>query len=231
MRRPFSTRILRIASAAAAYPAWRQEPAVKRARIMFRFKALLEQNEDRIVALLTEEHGKVLADARGELRRGIDVTEGGVATPQDVAAILPARWAVVDLLVHPAYIPARFEGGEFVEFFGRKVPNSKAIETIAIRTSASIVFIYCTVNWLTGVYTCYATKEIDTKKVADEGRTITAELTKMTEEIIAKDPGRWLWSYKRWKFIPSGEDEKRYPFYARKIEKTDNEKDTNQKEG
>ncbi len=71
-----------IAAAAAAYPAWRQTPPVKRARIMFRFKALLEQNEDRIVALLTEEHGKVLDDARGELRRGLENVEYACGAPE-----------------------------------------------------------------------------------------------------------------------------------------------------
>lgn len=71
-----------IAAAAAAYPAWRQTPPVKRARIMFRFKALLEQNEDRIVALLTEEHGKVLHDARGELRRGLENVEYACGAPE-----------------------------------------------------------------------------------------------------------------------------------------------------
>ncbi len=71
-----------IAAAAAAYPAWRQTPPMKRARIMFRFKELLEQNEDRIVALLTEEHGKVLADARGELRRGIENVEYACGAPE-----------------------------------------------------------------------------------------------------------------------------------------------------
>ncbi len=71
-----------IAAAAAAYPAWRQTPPVKRARIMFRFKALLEQNEDRIVALLSEEHGKVLDDARGELRRGLENVEYACGAPE-----------------------------------------------------------------------------------------------------------------------------------------------------
>jgi len=71
-----------IAAAAAAYPAWRQTPPVKRARIMFRFKVLLEQNEDRIVALLTEEHGKVLHDARGELRRGLENVEYACGAPE-----------------------------------------------------------------------------------------------------------------------------------------------------
>ena len=68
--------------AAEAYPAWRQIPPVKRARIMFRFKELLEKNEDRIVSLITEEHGKVLDDARGELRRGIENVEYACAAPE-----------------------------------------------------------------------------------------------------------------------------------------------------
>jgi malonate-semialdehyde dehydrogenase (acetylating) / methylmalonate-semialdehyde dehydrogenase len=71
-----------IEAAVAAYPAWRQLPPVKRARIMFRFKELLEANEDRIVELLTEEHGKVRSDARGELRRGIENVEYACAAPE-----------------------------------------------------------------------------------------------------------------------------------------------------
>jgi malonate-semialdehyde dehydrogenase (acetylating)/methylmalonate-semialdehyde dehydrogenase len=71
-----------IAAAVAAYPAWRQTPPVKRARTLFRFKTLLEQNEDRIIALLTEEHGKVLDDARGELRRGLESVEYACGAPE-----------------------------------------------------------------------------------------------------------------------------------------------------
>ena len=56
-----------IAAAAAAWPAWRETPPMRRARIMFRFKDLLEQHAEAIIALLTEEHGKVLDDARASL--------------------------------------------------------------------------------------------------------------------------------------------------------------------
>ena len=58
-----------------AFPAWRNTPPQKRAQIMFRFKQLLEENADDICALITDEHGKVLDDARGELTRGIEVVE------------------------------------------------------------------------------------------------------------------------------------------------------------
>ncbi|MBT8447429.1 MAG: CoA-acylating methylmalonate-semialdehyde dehydrogenase [Gammaproteobacteria bacterium] len=71
-----------IAAAAAAFPAWRQTPAAKRARVMFRFKQLLEQNEAQVVALLTEEQGKVTEDARGEFVRGIENIEYACGAPE-----------------------------------------------------------------------------------------------------------------------------------------------------
>ena len=64
-----------VAAAAAAYPAWRLTSPLKRARIMFRFKEILEQHANEVVSLLTEEHGKVLDDARGEFTRGVEVVE------------------------------------------------------------------------------------------------------------------------------------------------------------
>jgi malonate-semialdehyde dehydrogenase (acetylating)/methylmalonate-semialdehyde dehydrogenase len=69
-------------AAAAAFPAWRDTPPLSRARVMFRFKERLERNADRIAALITEEHGKVLHDALGELQRGIEVVEYACAAPE-----------------------------------------------------------------------------------------------------------------------------------------------------
>lgn len=64
-----------IAAAEAAFPAWRDTPPQKRARIMYRFKQLLEDNAERVGACITEEHGKVLEDALGEVGRGIENVE------------------------------------------------------------------------------------------------------------------------------------------------------------
>ncbi|WP_454016540.1 CoA-acylating methylmalonate-semialdehyde dehydrogenase [Azospirillum sp. Marseille-Q6669] len=64
-----------IAAAEAAFPAWRATPPAKRARVMFRFRQLLEDHADRICAAITREHGKTLEDARGELTRGIENVE------------------------------------------------------------------------------------------------------------------------------------------------------------
>jgi malonate-semialdehyde dehydrogenase (acetylating)/methylmalonate-semialdehyde dehydrogenase len=71
-----------VAAASAAFAGWRATTPLKRARVMFRYKDLLERNADRIVALITEEHGKVLDDARGELMRGIEVVEYACGAPE-----------------------------------------------------------------------------------------------------------------------------------------------------
>jgi len=71
-----------IASAQAAFPAWRNTPPLKRARVMSKLKTLLEANADRIAALITAEHGKVLSDAHGELQRGIENVEYASYAPE-----------------------------------------------------------------------------------------------------------------------------------------------------
>jgi len=71
-----------IAAAEAAFPAWRDTPPIKRARIMFRFKQLLEEHADDVVAAITDEHGKVLDDAMGEFVRGVEVVEYACGIPE-----------------------------------------------------------------------------------------------------------------------------------------------------
>ncbi len=71
-----------IAAAARALPAWAATPPLQRARVMFRFKALLEQHLDELAGLITAEHGKVLSDARGEVIRGMEVVEFACGIPQ-----------------------------------------------------------------------------------------------------------------------------------------------------
>lgn len=71
-----------IAAAQAAFPAWRDTPPLKRARVMFRFKELLEQNSDKICQMIGEEHGKICHDAAGELQRGIENVEYACGAPE-----------------------------------------------------------------------------------------------------------------------------------------------------
>jgi malonate-semialdehyde dehydrogenase (acetylating)/methylmalonate-semialdehyde dehydrogenase len=71
-----------IAAAQAAFPAWRNTPPLKRARVMSRFKELLEAHADTICRLITDEHGKVLSDSLGELQRGIENVEYATYAPE-----------------------------------------------------------------------------------------------------------------------------------------------------
>ncbi len=70
-----------ISVAQAAFPAWAATTPLNRARVLFKFKALLEAHGDELVAAITAEHGKVLADARGELTRGLEVVEFACGIP------------------------------------------------------------------------------------------------------------------------------------------------------
>ncbi|MBA4257331.1 MAG: methylmalonate-semialdehyde dehydrogenase (CoA acylating), partial [Polaromonas sp.] len=71
-----------IANAEAAFPAWRNTPPLKRARVMSKLKELLEANATQICQLITDEHGKVLADSMGELQRGIENVEYASYAPE-----------------------------------------------------------------------------------------------------------------------------------------------------
>jgi len=70
-----------VSAAANALPGWAETPPLRRARILFRFKDLLERHLDELAALITREHGKVLADARGEVMRGMEVLEFACGIP------------------------------------------------------------------------------------------------------------------------------------------------------
>ena len=71
-----------VAAAKAAFTDWSEAPALKRARVLFKFKELLAAHHDELAAIVTREHGKVLSDAHGEIARGIDVVEFACGIPQ-----------------------------------------------------------------------------------------------------------------------------------------------------
>lgn len=70
-----------VAAAAAAFPAWSETSPLKRARVMFKFKELLDRHHDELAELITREHGKVFSDAKGEVMRGIEVVEFACGIP------------------------------------------------------------------------------------------------------------------------------------------------------
>ena len=70
-----------VAAAAAAFPQWAATPPLTRARILFKFLELLNRERDALARVISEEHGKVFADAQGEVTRGIEVVEFACGIP------------------------------------------------------------------------------------------------------------------------------------------------------
>src|SRR3546814_10015186 len=71
-----------VKAALDAFPGWAATPPHVRARALFRFRDLIERDLDRLAAMITAEHGKVLSDAKGELIRGLEVVEFACGIPQ-----------------------------------------------------------------------------------------------------------------------------------------------------
>ena len=71
-----------VSNAQKAFESWSNKPPLQRARIMFRFKELIEKNSDELTKIIVSEHGKVYEDAKGSLSRGLEVVEYACGIPQ-----------------------------------------------------------------------------------------------------------------------------------------------------
>jgi malonate-semialdehyde dehydrogenase (acetylating)/methylmalonate-semialdehyde dehydrogenase len=113
-----------VSAATAAFAEWRHSSLTKRTQVLFAFRELVQQNKEKIAALITAEHGKVLSDAAGEVTRGLEVVEfacgiphllkGGfseeVSTGVDVYSIRQALGpvAIISPFNFPAMVPMWF---------------------------------------------------------------------------------------------------------------------------
>ncbi|MDH4049171.1 MAG: CoA-acylating methylmalonate-semialdehyde dehydrogenase [Gammaproteobacteria bacterium] len=70
-----------VSAAQAAFESWSKTPVLRRARVMFRLKELIERDRAEIAALITQEHGKVLHDADGSIQRGLEIVEFACGIP------------------------------------------------------------------------------------------------------------------------------------------------------
>ncbi|MEC8744214.1 MAG: CoA-acylating methylmalonate-semialdehyde dehydrogenase, partial [Pseudomonadota bacterium] len=70
-----------VAAAKAAFPGWANTPAVRRARVIFKFLELVKRDKEKLAKVITSEHGKVFTDACGEVERGIEVIEFACGIP------------------------------------------------------------------------------------------------------------------------------------------------------
>ena len=71
-----------VSNSLKAYESWSNKPPLQRARIMFKFKELIEKNSDELTKIIVSEHGKVYEDAKGSLTRGLEVVEFACGIPQ-----------------------------------------------------------------------------------------------------------------------------------------------------
>src|SRR5687767_1017947 len=105
-----------VRAAREAFPKWRETPVVQRARYLFKFKTLLEENFDEIAKLVTMENGKTLDDARGSLRRGVENVEHACGMPtlmlgdslEDIASGIDSEYFRQPMGVYAAITPFNF---------------------------------------------------------------------------------------------------------------------------
>jgi KDO2-lipid IV(A) lauroyltransferase len=150
---------------------------------------------DRAVTRLRQSTGQTMVPKDGAIRRLLRVLRDG---------------GKIALLIDQNTIPA--EGGVFVKLFGLPVSMSPAAGMLAAKTGAKIVFCYCVIDEH-GDYTAHALPVVpgsDRKK----GTQVIADAL---ETVIRKRPEQWLWTYKRWKYIPADLPVDAYPFYAKRI--------------
>lgn len=70
-----------VASALRAFPAWSEQSSLRRSRVMFKFKELLDRHHNELAEIISREHGKVFSDAKGEVTRGIEIVEYACGAP------------------------------------------------------------------------------------------------------------------------------------------------------
>ena len=70
-----------VESAKKSFDKWSNTPPLQRARVMFKFKELIEKNSEEITKIIVSEHGKVFEDAKGSLNRGLEVVEYACGIP------------------------------------------------------------------------------------------------------------------------------------------------------
>ena len=71
-----------VEAAKAAFVSWSKKPPLQRARVLFKFKELIEENFEELAKIIVSEHGKVFDDAKGEVTRGLEVVEFACGIPQ-----------------------------------------------------------------------------------------------------------------------------------------------------
>jgi malonate-semialdehyde dehydrogenase (acetylating)/methylmalonate-semialdehyde dehydrogenase len=106
-----------VRAAAEAYPAWAATPVGERCQFLFRYKQILEAHFDELAQSIVQEHGKTMAEARGDVRRGIDCVEFACAAP----VLLMGR-SLPNIAVSSSFCRTEDEGGVGIDSSAERVP-------------------------------------------------------------------------------------------------------------
>lgn len=160
-------------------------------------KPLPNANIERILTKFREIAGQRVVSKEGAIRALLGALKNG----KRVAFLLDQNTQPKD-------------GGEFVKFFGRYVPVSRAVARLSIHTGIPVIFIFC-IPLDDGYYRVYTSCSIDPEKWNDNSKKFTQVITNEIEKQVRSNPKYWNWVYKRWKYIPPGEPREMYPYYAK----------------
>jgi len=158
---------------------------------------------DRLLQEAREKNGQQIIERKGALRKLVRCLKSG---------------GTVGLLLDQNTSPR--EGGVFVDFFGLPVAVSSAAGLLASMTDSEIFFAY-TLPCADGGYRGEMPHMISPEEIAAmdrDGRVmeLTRRITGFYEEVIRARPECWLWSYKRWRYVPEGMSPDQFPFYVDK---------------
>ena len=177
-----------------------------------------------ILGWLTVYHGSLIASVAKPVKNPLIDSEINRLRQQSGKIIIPREGAIrslarvlkqdgtVALLLDQDTVPS--DGGIFVPFFDVPAPVASAAAGLALKLKAPVIVAFCTCDEK-GIYHATCPESFLPGDV--EGMTpaqLTVRITGSLEREIRRNPGYWLWTYKRWKRRLPDFDASRYPFYA-----------------
>ncbi|MFW6151605.1 MAG: lysophospholipid acyltransferase family protein [Verrucomicrobiota bacterium] len=153
---------------------------------------------NRELNLMRQATGQKVLPRRGAVRGMLKALRGGES---------------VGLLADQNTLPQN--GGTYVDFFGLPVPVTRAPGILACRAGVPIIMAFC-VPSDGGRYRAYVSESFDPRSEGMNDLDVAARIAAATEKEVSLNADKWLWSYKRWKYIPAGSDGALYPFYAKR---------------
>lgn len=106
-----------VQAALEAFPKWAAKPVSERCQYLFRFKQILEDHFEELAGMIVAEHGKTMAEARGDVRRGIDCVEFACAAP-----VLMMGRSLPQIAVSSSFCRTSDEGGVAIDSAAERVP-------------------------------------------------------------------------------------------------------------